>query len=159
MFTTVLYMLAFTFLAFSYLRDKEKTKMALAKAWRAFENILPQFLFILVIIGIMLAVLDEQTISNLIGTQSGWIGMIIAGIIGSVTLIPAFVAFPLAAALYHNGAGLMQIVVFISTLTMVGIVTIPLEISYLGKKATIIRNSLAFFFSFGVALLMGGILL
>jgi hypothetical protein len=46
--------------------------------------------------------------------------MLIAGLVGSITLIPAFVAFPLAAALLHNGAGIMQIAVFVSTLMMVG---------------------------------------
>ncbi|HEY9061859.1 MAG TPA: hypothetical protein VIO64_15335 [Pseudobacteroides sp.] len=44
---------------------------------------------------------------------------------GSITLIPCFVAFLLAAALLKSGAGFMQIAVFISTLMMVGIVTIP----------------------------------
>lgn len=58
--------------------------------------------------------------------------MLIAGLVGSITLIPGFVAFPLAAALLDNVAGYMQIAVFISTLMMVGIVTIPLEIRSFG---------------------------
>lgn len=158
MFTIILYLLAFLFLILSFFKDKKKTKMALKKAWKAFENILPQFLSILVIIGIMLAVLTPETISKLIGQQSGWIGMLIAGIAGSITLIPGFVAFPLAAALLKSGAGFMQIAVFISTLMMVGIVTIPLEIKYFGKKAAILRNSLAFIFSFAVATVIGVVL-
>ncbi len=155
MFTIALYILAFSFLLISFVKDKKKTKMALKKAWKAFENILPQFLSILIIIGIMLAVLTPESISKLIGQQSGWIGMIIAGIVGSITLIPGFVAFPLADALLKNGAGFMQIAVFISTLMMVGIVTMPLEIKYFGKRAAILRNSLAFIFSFVVAIVIG----
>jgi uncharacterized membrane protein YraQ (UPF0718 family) len=132
--------------------------MALKKAWKAFENILPQFLSILIIIGIMLAILSTDTISKLVGQESGWVGMIIAGIIGSITLIPGFVAFPLAAALLKGGAGFMQIAVFISTLMMVGIVTMPVEIKYFGKKATFIRNGMAFMFSFVVAVVIGVVL-
>lgn len=158
MFTIILYVLAFVLLILSYLKDKKKTKMALKKAWKAFENILPQFLSILIIIGIMLAILTPETISKLIGQQSGWIGMLIAGIIGSITLIPGFVAFPLASALLKSGAGFMQIAVFISTLMMVGIVTIPLEIKYFGRKAAILRNSLAFIFSFAAAIVIGVVL-
>lgn len=158
MFTIILYLLAFAFLILSFLKDKKKTKMALKKAWKAFENILPQFLSILIIIGIMLSMLTPETISKLIGQQSGWFGMLIAGIVGSITLIPGFVAFPLAAALLKNGAGFMQIAVFISTLMMVGIVTIPLEIKYFGRKAAILRNSLAFVFSFIVAVVIGVVL-
>ena len=158
MFTIILYMLAFILLVLSFFKDRKKTKLALKKAWKAFENILPQFLSILIIIGVMLAVLTPEMISKLIGQQSGWIGMLIAGVVGSITLIPGFVAFPLAAALLKSGAGFMQIAVFISTLMMVGIVTIPLEIKYFGKKAAALRNSLAFIFSFAVAIVIGMVL-
>lgn len=158
MFNIILYLLAFVFLVISFLKDKRKTKMALKKAWKAFENILPQFLSILIIIGIMLAIVSPEMISKLIGQQSGWLGMLMAAVVGSITLIPGFVAFPLASALLKNGAGYMQITVFISTLMMVGIVTIPLEIKYFGKKVTISRNSMAFIFSFVVASVMGVVL-
>ena len=103
----------------------------------------------------MLAVLTPEQISHLVGSGSGWLGIIIAAIIGSITLIPGFVAFPLAAALLNNGAGYMQIAAFISTLMMVGIVTLPVEIKYFGKKATITRNISAFIFSLIVATVMG----
>lgn len=99
MFTIILYILAAGLLSMSFIKDKKKTKMALKKAWKSFENILPQFLSILIIIGIMLAILSPDTISKLVGQESGWLGMVIAGVIGSITLIPGFVAFPLAAAL------------------------------------------------------------
>lgn len=158
MFTIILYVLAGILLILSFIKDKSKTKMALKKAWKSFENILPQLLSILVIIGILLAVLTPDTISKLIGQQSGWIGMLIAGVIGAITLIPGFVAFPLAAALLKSGAGFMQIAVFISTLMMVGIVTIPLEIKYFGKKIAVLRNGLAFVFSFIVAIVIGMVL-
>lgn len=158
MFTILLYVLTTGLLIVSFMKDKKKSIMALKKAWKSFENILPQFLSILIIIGIMLALLSPLTISKLIGQQSGWFGMIIASIIGSITLIPGFVAFPLASALLKNGAGFMQIAVFISTLMMVGIVTIPVEVKYFGNKATILRNALAFIFSFIVAAAIGVVL-
>jgi uncharacterized membrane protein YraQ (UPF0718 family) len=103
----------------------------------------------------MLAILSPNVISGLIGEQSGWLGLLIASLVGSITLIPGFVAFPLASALLKNGAGFMQIAAFISTLMMVGIVTIPLEIKYFGKKAAILRNCFAFVFSFVVAAVIG----
>lgn len=155
MFTIILYVLAFGFLVLSFQKDKKKTNMALKKAWKSFENILPQFLSILFIIGIILAVLSPEIISKLIGSQSGWLGMAIASIIGSITLIPGFVAFPLTANLLESGAGVMQLGVFISTLMMVGIVTVPVEMEYFGKKATILRNALAFIFSYIVAIVIG----
>lgn len=158
MFTIMMYIVASCLLILSFVKDRKKTLLAMKKAWKSFENILPQFLAIIVIIGIMLAVLSPEVISGLIGEKSGWLGMLMASLVGSVTLIPGFVAFPLTAALLKSGAGIMQIAVFISTLMMVGIVSIPLEIKYFGKKAALLRNSLAFVFSFIAAIAIGVVL-
>lgn len=157
-FNIVLYGLAGSLLAVSLAKDKNKTRMALKKAWKAFENILPQFLAILLLIGLMLSILTPQAISSVIGHESGWAGMLMAAGIGSVTLIPGFVAFPLASALLSNGAGVTQIALFISTLMMVGVVTLPIEMKYFGKRAALTRNALALILATGVALVMGVIL-
>jgi uncharacterized membrane protein YraQ (UPF0718 family) len=151
----IFYGLAIVLLILSFVKDKKKTKMALKKAWKAFENILPEFLVVILLVGFLLAILNPETISKIIGAESRWFGVILAGIIGSVTLIPGFVAFPTAAILLKNGAGYMQIAAFVSTLMMVGIVTLPVEIKYFGKKISIMRNILAFFFSFIVAIIIG----
>lgn len=158
LFNDALYALTVVLLVISYRKDRKKTRMALLKGWKSLESILPQFLSILVIIGIMLAVLTPATISRLVGQQSGWIGMLLASVVGSVTLIPGFVAFPLAAALLKNGAGFMQIAVFISTLMMVGVVTLPVEIQYFGQRSAYLRNILAYLFSFVVAIVIGVVL-
>ena len=158
MFTYILYALAGTGLLVSFIKDKKKTKMALKKAWKSFENILPQLLTVMIIIGFALAVLSPQTISKVIGSESGMFGVFAAALIGSITLIPGFVAFPLAAALLENGAGYMQITAFVSTLMMVGIITIPMETNVLGKKLTMTRNAAAFVFSILAAVVMGVIL-
>lgn len=151
----ILYSLTFILMLLSFTKDKKKTKMALKKAWKAFDNILPQMLGIITLVGIMLGILNPQTISSLIGSSSGWLGVILATSVGAITLIPGFIAFPTAAMLLDNGAGYMQIGGFVSSLMMVGLVTTPVEIQYFGKKATIIRNIAAFVFSFAVALLIG----
>jgi uncharacterized membrane protein YraQ (UPF0718 family) len=150
-----LYLVAIGFLIFSFIKDKKKTKMALLKAWKAFENLLPMLLAIIIIVGIIIAVLDPQLIAKLIGKNSGFMGVLILAVIGSIALIPGFIAFPTAALLLNGGAGYMQIGAFISTLMMVGVITLPLEISYFGKKTAILRNVLAFFFSFLVAFIIG----
>ena len=156
--TIVFYGLAAIGLILSLLKSGEKTKMALKKAWKAFENILPQFLGIILLIGVILSVLSPQQISQLIGEDSGWVGVIIATVIGSITLIPGFVAFPLAAALLKSGAGYMQIAAFVSSLMMVGIVTIPLEVKTFGKRATLVRNVSAYAFSLMAAFVIGAVM-
>ncbi len=49
-FNLILYGLAGSLLTVSLVKDKQKTKKALKKAWKAFENIMPQFLAILLLI-------------------------------------------------------------------------------------------------------------
>ncbi|WP_409967063.1 permease [Bengtsoniella intestinalis] len=158
MFATILYICAGVGLAVSAFKNKKKTKMALKKAWKSAENIMPQFLAIILLIGIMLAVLDTQTITKLLGAESGIMGVAMAAFIGAITLIPGFVAFPLAAALLQSGAGITQITAFLSTLMMVGIVTMPVEIKTFGKKVTLMRNLSAFIFSLVAAAIMGVVL-
>lgn len=158
MFSQIVYICAGLGLLISFMKDVNKTKMALKKAWKSLENILPQFLSILLLIGMALAVLSPEIISNLLGKQSGFLGFFLASIIGSITLIPGFIAFPLVAALLKNGAGYGQIAVFVSTLMMVGFVTLPLEMKTFGKKAAIIRNVAAFVFSYVSAMIIGGVL-
>lgn len=155
MSTYILYGVTGALLVLSLVKNKEKTKKALIKAWKAFENILPEFLVVILLVGVLLAVLDPAVISSVIGENSGWMGVAIASAVGSVTLIPGFVAFPTAALLLEGGAGYMQIGAFVSTLMMVGVVTAPVEIRYFGKKLTLWRNVLAFGFSYLVAYIIG----
>lgn len=152
---SILYIVTALLLALSFSKDRQKTMKALKKAWKSFENILPQFLVVVLFVSLLLSVMDSQTILKIIGSESGWWGVVLSAIVGSVTLIPGFVAFPTAAMLLQGGAGYMQIAAFVSTLMMVGIVTLPVEIRYFGKRLAIYRNTLAFAFSFLVAYLIG----
>ncbi len=151
----ILYVLAFLLLGFSFWKDKKKTMLSLKKAWKSFENILPQLLMIMLLVGVLLAVLDAQVISQVVGADSGWFGVVLGAVVGAVVLIPGFIAFQTAGMLLEAGAGYMQIGAFVSTLMMVGVITIPVEIKYFGKKITVWRNVLAFFFSFLVAFIIG----
>ncbi len=158
MFTIALYCAAAFSLVWSFGTDRKKTALALKKAWKSVENILPQLLTVLLIIGMLLAVLDKEAISRLLGAESGLVGMAIAGGIGSITLIPGFVAFPLAALLLKAGAGYGQITMFVTTLMMVGVVTLPVETKYFGRTAAIRRNLFALVYAVCISFLIGGIL-
>ena len=158
MFEIILYILAISFLVYSFMKDRKKTKIALMKAWKAFENIMPALLGVLTLIGLVLTVLSPKVITAVLGQNTGIWGMILTSLIGAITLIPAFVAFPMAASLLTGGAGIMQIAVFVSTLTMVGTVTAPLEAKYFGWKVTVLRNGFAYLFSFIAAIIIGVVL-
>ena len=123
-----------------------------------FLNVLPQFLVIVLIVSPFLAILEQETIQSIIGAKTGLLGVVISSLLGSAVIVPAIIAFPIASELLQNGAGLMQITVFVSTLTMVGFVTLPLEVRYLGKKTAVMRNALAFLFSLIGAFVVSAVL-
>ncbi len=149
------YGLAIAGVLWSYTKDRQKTKQSLKKAWKSFETILPAFALILLLIGASMAAVSPSSVTRLLGSGSGAYGMLIAAAIGSITLIPGFIAFPLAKAVLDMGAGIMQVAVFISTLMMVGVVTAPMEIQFFSRKTMLLRNGLSLLFSFLVAFVIG----
>lgn len=151
MSSLILYIIAFVLFLISYKKDKKKTKKALLKGWKSIENILPQFLGIILVVGLTLAILKPETISSIIGSNSGIFGVSLSAVLGSIAMMPTFVAFSTGNMLLQNGAGIAQVAALISTLTLIGIITIPLETKYIGKRAAIYRNILAFVFSIIVA--------
>jgi uncharacterized membrane protein YraQ (UPF0718 family) len=148
--TLIFYVIVLSLLGISFFKDRKKTVEALLKAWKSFIVLLPPFLTIIFLLGFLVVFIPEKTIALYIGEKSGFLGFLISSIVGAITLIPGFVAFPMAKMLLENGAGIAQMAVFVSTLMMVGVVTAPLEASFFGWKATIGRNLLAYFFSFVV---------
>ncbi|MDD3366748.1 MAG: permease, partial [Sphaerochaetaceae bacterium] len=113
---------------------------------------------VLGLVGLTLGILSPETISRLLGEEAGLIGTLIAAVVGAITLIPSLIAFPLAGSLLRAGSTVMTVAAFITSLMMVGIVTAPMEIKYLGKRFTLMRNGFGFIAAFLLAFLMGVIL-
>lgn len=143
----ILYSIATILIAISFFKDRTKTKQAMTKAWKGFTKLLPQVLAVMLLVGVSLAILTPETISNLIGDESGIFGTALSLIVGSITLIPSFIAFPLGGVLLENGAGYAQVAAFVSSIMAVGIMSLPVEIQYLGKSVAIWRNVSAFVIS------------
>ncbi len=151
-------LLALVFLIFAFVRDRDRTGQALAVAVNVFFRILPMVLGIIFLIGLLRVFLPPEVISRFIGERSGFGGMLAVAVLGAVLFIPALIAFPLAASLLENGASVSAVAAFITTLTMIGVVTLPLELKELGRKIALLRNGLSFVLAVIIALLMGAIL-
>ena len=139
----------------SLLFDRKRTWAGIRKGVRMFLGILPDLLIVLVAAAVLLALTPESVIIRLLGRGSGAAGIATAAIIGSVALVPGFIAFPLAAVLHRSGVSLDVIAVFITTLMMVGIITLPVERKYFGWKIALYRNGLSLAGALVVGLLMG----
>ncbi|SHI00832.1 permease [Clostridium grantii] len=149
--TIILYFLAIGLTIFSFIKNPNKTKLGLKKGWMAFKKILPVLIPLFIIVGVLLSLITPHIIKSVLGDDSGFIGIILGVLLGSITFMPPFVAYPLGAELISQGAGYAQIAGFISSVMAVGFVYIPTEIKYFGKKSTILRNILGLIASLIVA--------
>jgi uncharacterized membrane protein YraQ (UPF0718 family) len=135
--------------------DQKKTFEGIKRGAVMFLNLLPALLIVLILVSVFLYLVPDKTIVKLLGAKSGVMGVAIAAAVGSIALIPAFIAFPLAKILLVKGVSYTVVAVFITTLIMVGVLTLPIEFKYFGKRAAIMRNFLSFFGAIIVGLLIG----
>jgi uncharacterized membrane protein YraQ (UPF0718 family) len=158
MFTEVLWILAAGLLASSFLKNRVRTKNALGFSWKLFRGMALPVLVTVWAIGLLLAFLTPHVIARTIGPGAGACGVLAAAILGSIVLVPAFVAFPLAGAILSQGASISAVAAFVTTLVMVGTLTAPLEAKFFGWRFALWRNGLSFIFALVIAFLMGGLL-
>jgi uncharacterized membrane protein YraQ (UPF0718 family) len=149
-----LYIVTIIALIVSYFINKEKTKKGLKKGWMKFSKTLPTYLKLLMIISLVLLV-SEDLIITYLGQDNVFLGLLSSLILGSLTMMPGFIAYPLAKILLGKGVPYMVIAGFVTSLMLVGVVTYPLEKEYFGKRATIFRNLMSFAVAAMIAIIAG----
>ena len=150
-----LYIIAGLAVLASFLANRKKTLSALKIAAKRFVKILPAFLTMIILVSIVLFLLPDEVISKYLGGSNKFIGVIFASLFGSITLMPGFIAFPLAGILLKEGVAYMVLAAFTTTLMMVGILTAPIEKAYFGIKVTVIRNIVSFFIALVITVVIG----
>ncbi len=117
----------------SFKQDKRKTKESLVGGMNIAKGTVPEIMGIMALVSLVLAFLPTETVRKVLGGDSEVLSAIYGALIGTVTIIPAF----------------------ITTLTMVGFATLPLEIEHFGKKFALTRNALSLIAALGITLGMG----
>lgn len=157
-FTLIVWIGTLIFLGFSFAKNKVKTKQALKMAFGMGKGMLASILSIIFAIGLILTIVPPAGIAKFLGEQSVLLATVGGALLGTITLVPAFIAFPLVGTLVNAGVSVVPVVAFLTTLTMVGVVTFPLEKKEFGAKFTTVRNGLSFIFAIAIALVMGVII-
>jgi len=139
----------------SFIANREKTFKALRISGKRLLRILPAFLIMLILVSIVLFLFPDEIISDYLSGHNKFIGVIIASFLGSITLMPGFITFPLAGILLKEGVAYMVLSAFTTTLMMVGVLTYPIEKQYFGIKVTIIRNAISLLIALIIALVTG----
>jgi len=141
----------------SLIGSRRKTLAGVLRGLKMLWAIVPMLLGLIAGVSIVLAAVPPASLAQVIGGVGPW-PVVVARLGGRVALIPGVVAYPLAALLRDQGASTPVLAAFITTLMMVGIVTLPLEIRFLGRRTALLRNALAFAGSVIVAVVMAVVL-
>ncbi|MBU9888372.1 MAG: hypothetical protein KTQ49_00700 [Candidatus Omnitrophica bacterium] len=150
-----LYGAAVLALVVSLRANHQKTRRALTVAWRECAQIFPELMIMVVLVTIFLFLVPDRAIASFLGGREKWSGFLFAVLLGSITIMPGFIAFPLCGILLKQGVSYMVLSAFANTLMMVGVVTFPIEKRYFGVKITVIRNGLSLVIAVIVALATG----
>ena len=151
----VIYIITVLALVISACTSPEKTRQALQLAWRKFLKVAPAFVQIVCAVSLILYFVPNEFIATCLGAENRWYAVSVAVGLGSIMILPGFIAFPLASMLLQKGAAYMVLSAFTTCIMMVGLVTIPLERAYFGLKVTLVRNAIGLAIALAVALVTG----
>lgn len=138
--TIIIYVLAGVLVLVSFMKDRSRTIKGIRKGYKAFVKLLPTLIPLFLFIGILLTIVTPEFISSLLGEQSGLFGIVTGLIIGSITFMPPFVAYPLGVELLNNGAAYPQVAGLLVTLMSVGLVYFAAESKLFHTKSAVMRN-------------------
>ncbi len=110
-------------IATSFVGSRQRTKMAIIIAIKRFGNILSPVLMMLMIISCLTVRVSDSGLLRYIGHENTWIGVATALLLGSVTMMPGFIVFPLCGILSQRGVPYIVLSAFTTTMMMVGVVT------------------------------------
>lgn len=151
----VLYAATAAALAASLIASRRKTLDALTLAGKRLVRVLPAFVTLLALFAAGITLTPPEVVRELLGRDSLAAGVGVASALGSITLMPGFIAFPLSGALLRQGVPYAVLAAFTTTLMMVGVLTYPLERQYFGRNVTLVRNALSLVIALVVAAVMG----
>lgn len=154
MMSATLFAITAAALLISWFVDQERTKRALRISHHSLRGLTPKILGMISLVGLLLALIPPTAITRLFNIH-GIGGFALVSAIGSLITMPGPIAFPLVGSLLKLGAPPATLAAFVTTLTMVGTVTAPIEISYFGTRFTIVRQTLSFITAIIIGLLMG----
>lgn len=155
--TMIFWGLATTGVAISWWRDRGRTRKALKTSWKSLSALLPVLAGMVALVGFTLAALPPAMITRFFRMHD-LRGYGLVALVGTIITLPGPVAFPLAGTLLRRGAEPGLLATFITTLTMVGTVTAPVEIAHFGKRFTLVRQAVSLALAIAIGAIMGWIL-
>jgi uncharacterized membrane protein YraQ (UPF0718 family) len=106
---------------------------ALSTAWKQLQGLLIRLPLALLAAGFIAELLPQQKVIELVGAGSGFNGILVASLLGSILPGGPMVSFPLAIVLFDAGAGSAQMVALLTAWSVLAVHRIlAFELSMIG---------------------------
>lgn len=106
---------------------------------RGMLQLLPLLLVVFVLTGLVEVLLPRSTVAAWLSDSSGVRGLGLAWLAGALTPGGGPIGLPLAAALLRSGAGLGVLVTYLTSMSLLSFVRLPMEIGIYGLRLTVLR--------------------
>lgn len=120
----------------------EKGETARHVWWEYFKEMVFILPAVLVIMGLFMVWVDRSVVIRYLGEGSGFRGMVISLLLGTLPTGPLYVGFPMAAALLKKGARVANVLVFLCSWAALSIPAELMELRFMGWKFMLARLAL-----------------
>ncbi|PTL83882.1 hypothetical protein [Vitiosangium sp. GDMCC 1.1324] len=101
--------------------------------------LLPLLAVVFLLTGFVQVLLPRELVANWLSDEAGWRGIGVAWVAGALTPGGGPIGMPLAAALVRSGAGLGVVVTYLTSLSLLSFIRVPMEIAIYGGRLTGVR--------------------
>ncbi|QGU94013.1 permease [Clostridium bovifaecis] len=108
-------------------------------AGASFKQMLSVLPPIMILLGLMDVWIPRESMMKYMGDNSGFLGIGLAILIGSIAAGPMYAAFPFTVVLLRKGVRFSNIIIFMNAWCVTKITTFMFEITALGYKFTLTR--------------------
>jgi uncharacterized membrane protein YraQ (UPF0718 family) len=142
----IVYAIALVLAAAAYLQGEQRHILGITEAGKTLLHVLPTLIGAFLIAGYVRVLVPEAIVREWLGEESGFKGILVGYLAGTLTFGGPFISFPIAASLYHAGAGVFTVTTYITAWALWGGGIIFYEFSILGPRLFTIRMAASIFF-------------
>jgi uncharacterized membrane protein YraQ (UPF0718 family) len=134
--------------------NKNKLKISLKKSKKALFEMLPIFLGTILLVSLLNALIPKDFYINLFQKGNIFINSLIGSLVGGISVGTPMVSYIIGGELLDKNISIAAISAFLVSWVTIGVLQIPLEISFFGKKFTFYRNIFSFIFSIIIGIII-----
>ena len=136
----ILWLLALALAFIALRRSTAKARVAIAAAAERFLEIMPRIGLALLAAGFIGILIPSEPVARYIGPTSGFPGVLLASVVGGFVPGGPILSFPIVVVLYKAGAGLPQVIAFLTAWSVFAFHRVLIyEITLMGWRFSAVR--------------------